>query len=108
MLFKKIISTVLIIFIIITLSSCFFYEDTSFLKYSQSYNDKISKFKQYKGYVYVNDSVAFGGQNREYKKHKQLYEIVEIGDSISIKAYQDTIYLYKTSGKKYLYARYDN
>ena len=92
--------------VISTLNGCFYYQSNSFLKYSQSFNAKINTLKQYKGYVYVNDSVAFGGQNRDYKKHKHIYELVEIGDSISIKAYQDTIYLYKSSGEKYLYARY--
>ena len=108
MLLKKIISAVLVILIITSLKGCFYYERNSFLKHNQSYNAKIKTFEQYKGYVFVNDSVAFGGQNQDYKKHKHIYEIVEIGDSISIKAYQDTIYLYKPSGEKYLYARYSD
>lgn len=108
MLLKKIISVVLVIFIITTLNGCFFYEGRSFLKHNQSYNAKINTFKQYKGWVYVNDSVALGGQNRDNKKNKFIYEIIEVGDSISIKGYQDTIYLYKPCGKKYLYARYND
>jgi hypothetical protein len=81
-------------------SSCFYYYGDKLLKSDQSYNAKVLQIQEYKGWVFINDSVALSGNNIKYEKEKKvLYKILKIGDSVSTAAFNDSIYVFKPTGE---------
>lgn len=94
----------LIVFLLL-LNSCnyFYYDEDKFLKPNQSYNSKIQNLIEYKGWVYINDSLAVDGYNLKYKEYRYISEILEVKDSISVIGNDDTLYVFKPNGKVYSY-----
>ena len=65
----------------------------------KTYSFKVNNLKEYKGILYINDSIELATTyNNGKHPYLMLYEIIEKGDSISLKSNSDTLYLYK--GKK--------
>lgn len=96
----------LIVFLLMLISCVgFYYDADKFLKPNQTFNAKVQNLIEYKGWVYVNDSVAVDGYNLEYKKFRYISEVLELKDSISVDGNDDTLYIFKPNGKTYSYLK---
>lgn len=97
-----------LIILVLSLStvSCFYYTGDKLLKPEQSFDARITHIQEYKGWVYINDSVAIDGNNvKYYGKAKFLNRLIQVGDSVSTLAFNDSIYLFKPNGKVYSFLK---
>lgn len=68
---------------------------------------KVSKIKEYKGVLFLNDSLKLATSYRNTKPVEMLYEFIKKGDSIELKLGNDTLFLHR-GGKKYWFVYYDD
>lgn len=73
------------------------------------YKGKVSNFFKYKGTIFINDSIKLGTSLRLINTNKfPIYYSgeVQIGDSIVIEPFNDTLYIYSNSTKVRKYKIY--
>jgi hypothetical protein len=73
----------------------------------KTYNFKVLKIKEYKGVLYLNDSLKLSTAYKNTTPVEMLYEFIRKGDSIDIKSGSDTLFLYREN-KKHWFIYYDN
>ncbi len=59
------------------------------------YNIKVEDVFEYRGELFINDSISLGSAYDNQYPPNHLLDFIEVGDSISIGAHNDTIKLFK-------------
>ncbi len=73
----------------------------------KTHNFRVSKIKEYRGVLYLNDSLKLATAYKNTTPVEMLYEFIRKGDSIDIKPGNDTLFLHREN-KKYWFIYYDN
>jgi len=102
---KKLLIT-MAIFGLVSTSTLLIYLRTQYGGYSlpnrcKSNNFRITKMKQYKGVIYINDSLKLATSYRPVKPVVMLYENIQLGDSIELENNNDTLYLHRNGQKEW-------
>lgn len=102
---KKMIVTMIVFLITCVLLLNYYLRETyggySLLDRCQTHNITVNDVRDYKGVVYINDSIKL---STSYKNDTpppvfMLYEFIQKGDSITLEAKSDTLFLFRGNEK---------
>lgn len=76
------------------------YGNYSLIDRCNNYHIKILSIKEYKGVLFINDSLEFSSANREDNDSVLwLYKFIKLGDSLVLESTNDTLFIYRNKKK---------
>ncbi len=100
--FIALIGMILILLLVFGLNFAIniFYGNYSLIDRCNNYHIKILNVKEYRGVLFINDSLEFSSANRENNDSVLwLYKFIKLGDSLVLESTNDTLFIYRNKKK---------